>query len=994
MTARSSRSFVWLLAGAAALAAGIVLLLTLTATPADPGGFELPGAAPATRAAAPAQAVAQSRRERPEPAARRQAEPAAAVRAAPGFDERYLGALAGLRGRIVVKDRGPLAGLPVDLFRASAMPFLPALDSVLGALEPPAIRVGSVRTEADGRFSFAALQPRSFHVLQLGAGTGRATVRIVDRSPGPGEVIDLGDIELPLGATLTGVLTDEDGAPVEGARVCVADFPAVAFSAGLAWLDPDGALLLRNVPAPGTKVIAFPAWAVELERNSPLPEATTDAEGAFRLEGVPPGRPSIWVRRPGLVPLVHGPVASEDGKEKKLGTLVMKRGATISGQVVDGSGTGVAGIEVLAGPVGLAMVPLTFLRPCGETDAKGRFEIGCVGREKLMVVARRAPGDPWVSEGPLEPDDQIVLRIEEPGSIRVLAVAPGGAAPVPDASVSVVAATEFTEFPGIARELGLAQRATAAEDGSIRITGLRAGEYRVLVQAPGHVAAGEKVKVDGPGERLVRVELPRQVTGKIVVVEDATSEPVAFADVVARTTAIPHAGLVPRGLPFRIGTTDAAGEVSVSGLPAGSHPVHVAHPRYGVVPATLVLPGAPLTVRMPAAGSVAGVLTRNGMPPGEPYVIALEQRHSIDLDPPVLTWTDADGHFWFRGVAPGSYSVTVMPHLSRITSITDAMKLTEFDDREHARGNVQVTAGQEAHVTLNLEGAGAGGPTGRITGQVFVNGMPAAGLQVNSWSRRRVRATTDAAGRFELKDVRAGEHIWLSISDGRGDEGMSRHLASRSLQVKEGETVDIQISVQTGHFRGRAIMAHDGSPVAGLPISASRQQTEAGGQDSSHYQVTTDETGRFSVRDCVTGRYLLSVQSEERTLTEAVWVDVRPGEESSEVELRLIAGFKVSGVVEFVPPLEKRAEWQWIHFQGREGGAQGKGAQIGDGGRFEVTALAPGKYDAHVYASEQGQRETVEVEVTGTMTGLHLKFGPAKRRRGVTVETAGEKKDG
>jgi protocatechuate 3,4-dioxygenase beta subunit len=155
-----------------------------------------------------------------------------------------------LRGRVLDNVGRPVADAAVQLEwqyrgagRAAAYGF--------GA------RLGTYRTDADGRFETQALWPGDQYTVQVSApGYGRAeSAQVSDKA---GKRHDLGTITLPRTAvTVAGVVVDRAGKPVAGATV---------FNQG------DG-------PAPV--------------------QTTTDAAGRFKLQGLYDGPVCVFVRRPG-----------------------------------------------------------------------------------------------------------------------------------------------------------------------------------------------------------------------------------------------------------------------------------------------------------------------------------------------------------------------------------------------------------------------------------------------------------------------------------------------------------------------------------------------------------------------------------------------------------------------------------------------------------------------------------------------------------------------
>ncbi len=100
----------------------------------------------------------------------------------------------GFRGRLVFPDGSPAAGHKLKLL--SLDPVL-ALGSVLdpeGATAEPGPAVAVTHSDARGGFLIEGLWPRSEHVLWAGIGHDHGRLQVIEQSPGPGEIVDLGEI--------------------------------------------------------------------------------------------------------------------------------------------------------------------------------------------------------------------------------------------------------------------------------------------------------------------------------------------------------------------------------------------------------------------------------------------------------------------------------------------------------------------------------------------------------------------------------------------------------------------------------------------------------------------------------------------------------------------------------------------------------------------------------------------------------------------------------
>jgi len=402
---------------ACALLAAVALLLTVRSTFAPPPG---PGArAPA--AGAPSAVRVDGADAGTAPAAAAAGDAAAAdARTASAAVLDYAAERTGYRGRVVAaRSLQPVPGMNVTLCRGAPDLALPPGVSVFArAPIEPQIVAARARTGADGRFQLDGVLPRGLCFLRLEFPDvtqapppwrgGQGTTVPVQRTPAPGEVVDLGDLPLKPGATLLGRVVDGQG-PVAGATVRAARLPPVPFGAvPVERLRPDGALL---VTAAGIRsVIELPRWVADVLAELPIPTSSTAADGTFALYGVDPGVNVVAATAPQHASLLRQGLAVEPDATQALGDLELPAGEEVEIAVADPSGAPIAGAEVLVAPQSTG-VPVHIAERAGRTDGDGRVRVRGLPRGSALAAARRSPKEEWVVGEPAPVDGEVRVTL-------------------------------------------------------------------------------------------------------------------------------------------------------------------------------------------------------------------------------------------------------------------------------------------------------------------------------------------------------------------------------------------------------------------------------------------------------------------------------------------------------------------------------------------------------------------------------------------------------
>jgi protocatechuate 3,4-dioxygenase beta subunit len=611
----------------------------------------------------------------------------------------------------------------------------------------------------DGRFRLGGLRPG---VYELDADTeGRHS-----RSPsivGLGVAEQVAEVELLVGTgpVIRGTVVDEGGAPVPGAKVAA------------------------NA------------------RGARDREATSDAAGAFVLEGLGAGSFLLSGSGPAILPAGAVPV---ELKARDVAGIVVRvrKGLTIKGRVEPPQ---VAEVSYEPGAPGLGRGPLPGQPRSIVTGPDGAFELSPVGPGKATLSARCPSGDQGSAEVTASgPVTDVVLQVG-PGASIAGRVVDGEGQPV--AGVTVVASpagpTEHARMVNGVITSGV-QGLTSA-NGAYELKGLAAGTSRIAALERGKPARvrGEPPRVTlAAREKKTGVDLAIDRADGVIkgVVLGRDGKPLADAwvsahqDLRAMIEAM-MGGRGPRGAAAGPGSpggpghgggesrmisieasddddgeavtseaapvlTDAQGRFELRGLARTPYEV-VAEAQAGKLRgrADGVTPDATLTIR------ATGLTTLSGTVRGPRGPAAL---FTIELDGPTRAQrTFTDGKFELGRVDPGSYELRVR------------------SSEGNAEVKVEVTAGTPAAVDITLAANAI------VIGTIAdAAGKPLAGVPVVVVEQQGNQVsvtmsgpppTSGPDGRFRLEHKAGPSALVVLVPP--------RPTVKRGLMLEPGKTLDV-----------------------------------------------------------------------------------------------------------------------------------------------------------------------------------------------------------
>ncbi len=892
----------------------------------------------------------------------------------PEEDAEIRAAMAKFVGRVVEHGGQPAAQRVVRFFRLDPQIALqPELDMLSAPIADfPDLVAGEATTAEDGRFAVEGAWPRSIYLIKADADGPNPTILLADRTPGPAETVDLGDIVLKNGAIVTGRVVDESGDPVVGAMVRAADVPAIVTTmVPIEQFDPEGWVIAGN--GADRMVLEMPPWVKKYWKELPVPTTLSGADGSFRLEGVDPGMNLVAATKSGFLAATNS-VKLDPGQERAIGKLVLREGEIANGTVVDAQGKPIAGVQVVVGSR-LSVAPVSFGREATRTDERGQFECSGLKTGDVIAAARRGSGEPWTITEPqsIQRALRITLPTQHVLTVRLISDAGKPIAMPKVALLSVGGAPNagsITAFAtlGFARQVPLAERQRKLEDGRIQFSGLDAARYAVMASAEAHGSTVETVEL--ASDREVEVHLTAAHTIEVRVV-NGDDKPIRRAAVYLQLE-----GKGPNPMPMHVGYTDGDGKLSVKQASRESALIEATHPRYGAAAAKVALPAtAPLVIRLAEPGTIDGEVTEEGKPPelGKYMVVAnrpwTELRGAVS-GMPAMTVLSADGTFALRGLQPGKWRVEVVKSMQAVKSFGSmaemmmAMRMTG----DLPEQDVDLVPGKSVHVRLETKTRRVvDGPSANVSGTAFVNGRPAQGMVVYGWSEQRVSAEVDAVGQFDLGPVKEGNIHLRLVDNSDSVAGFNNDLWSQSVVVKAANDVRLTIEITTGACSG-VVYDLEGRPAVGVRVNAMNVPAPGDNRGGgSRGRAMTDSEGRFDFQRLPAGRYTLVADAAALGRGSASVDVLSSGRVTARIALERT--FTVAGTFDRKPldlKQEENMNGVWLSFEYQlpagstvpdRGSSSSGSSMVDDDGSFRAKGLAPGSYRVRVYSRASGTWE-------------------------------------
>ncbi|HET9226367.1 MAG TPA: carboxypeptidase-like regulatory domain-containing protein, partial [Thermoanaerobaculia bacterium] len=600
-------------------------------------------------------------------------------------------------------------------------------------------------------------------------------------------------------------------------------------------------------------------------------------DGRFVLRQLPAGRPhSLKATLQGFAP------ALQVADSKAPARLVLRRGATVFGRVVDGEGVPVAGADLKLSSSRISVmsaIPSQNMDFAAVSDAEGRFRIGNVsaGRFDLRALRRgfAAALVPGVTIEESEPRTDVgEIALQPGGSIEGIVVDESGK-PVEGAAIMMTPGGSeglMMEDPFFFHRRPL----ETGEDGKFRIEDLPRGRQVSLEVMHSELVSQEVSGVEIPTAEPLRIQLerPRRVEGRVT---DRLGEPVAGARVIVSTGTSAGIGSF-RGMRSRgAAVTEPDGRFVVSGLKPETIELQVSATGYR----TAVSPG----IRIPQSGQaepveivlepgtwLEGTVLDGGGQPVRDGSVHVQPKDPNHYRMPVSI--DEEGHYEVGDLDPGPYQVLANP----LRGGASARAEVEIRPGRN-RLDLKVPSGTEVSGrVVDADGSALQGVT------VALQIQPTGG-DFQIMAPDRLHAVSSADGSFTISSVPDGDYRLTGRRPG---------LAASSLpggvQVAGSPVAGLELRLsRAAAIRGQ-ILGIPPEQTARVMISAHSEET------GLYLQGTRDPSGGYRIDDVGPGTWTVVAFLQPQPPVNAE-VQVSPGQEEVVQDLEFEAGFTLTGRV-------------------------------------------------------------------------------------------------
>ncbi len=552
-------------------------------------------------------------------------------------------------------------------------------------------------------------------------------------------------------------------------------------------------------------------------------KAFQSADGTFELTDVPAGKWKVVASAPGYRPAEVAGIEIGEGETKEGVVLSLKKGASVSGRVLDprrATGVPNASVSWSEGsgasqfPVAAAIARLTGDGTAVSTDADGRYRLDGISPGKVTISAEHPDYLDVSRQVEVEDEATVDLTLSLGGSIAGSVVGKDRRSAVPGAQVSLA------DPGGILDMANDTSRSDAA--GNFLFEHLKPGRYRVSAKSNAGSTSSKEV-VLAESQRLDGVLLEMQ--GGAVIRGSVSGLPAGKLGGVR---------IYASGENYEDNSTTADdGRFELRDVPAGVLRLYAltSFPSSRTTSKNVEVPeGAgevPVEIAFEGSSRLAGRVTRSERPVSDISVTAISDTPGAG-DSRASARTDENGQYAIEGLADGNYQVLLSGGYRR-----------NFTVSGDTNGDIALPSVSIFGVVTE---AGSNDPIDRA------NVQAESGSETSAFTMKRT--VTDSRGFYSIDDLDSASYQVTARREGY-------ELKTQPASVGASS---VELNFQLARGAGLAVRAVDG--LTGLPLrdlrvlaySSNRTVAFSGG-------ISLDAEGRGEISSLGPGLYALYVFS-------------------------------------------------------------------------------------------------------------------------------------
>lgn len=490
---------------------------------------------------------------------------------------------------------------------------------------------GTATTDRQGRFWIRPLDHELRYVLRVDHEEyATKTMPVTDLTRGEQRAMS---VRVGGGMSVTGSITDMQGAAISGAEIAIYDQQARS-------IDPEDSI----------------------ERRIPC-----DAQGNFEIRNINAGFKRVTARAPGYSTQTNPSVFLQDGKPSVPLAFKLDTGGEISGVVKDPKSGPLEGVLISAEPIARSGNLVTNNYPTIKSRADGTFTYdGLKQGVYILTCHKKGYLNTGVRKTLKVGDKDVEIEMERNPVISGQVVDADTGAPVTRFTVEL-SRTEFLVFSSNR----LQQRFESPEGRFEYGADQNSGEIFLQANAPGY-AGGRSEKISLVAQQdvsniVIRLGRGAKVNGRVTSTAGAAigGAQVELMPLANDGPPNPFLDLVQNSMRTakKAAVTDAQGNYTFTGVREGKYKVRASHPSYAMAESDDIISVGAIgesqapTLQLMQGGTLKGIVYNKEKKPEAGTRVQLTENGKFGNAGGYTAITNAEGRFEIRNIRPALYKV-------------------------------------------------------------------------------------------------------------------------------------------------------------------------------------------------------------------------------------------------------------------------------------------------------------------------------------------------